>query len=213
MSERPILFSTEMVRAILDGRKTQTRRIVKWPVKCKLHAGRRRIIAERDAPKINECYMSSRGHPDESPQCPYGNQGDILWVKETWAEVDTDECPGCPSIAYRASHPDYCVSPWQSPLFMPRHASRITLKIIGIHVERVRDISGPDAFAEGVKCGAWDEDDWVDSDGYLTPIDERHEHAREEFADLWDSINGNKPGCSWTDNPWVWAITFKEVNQ
>lgn len=93
-------------------------------------------------------------------------------------------------------------------IHMPRWASRITLEVVSVRVERVQDISGEDAFAEGVPCSAWSHEDWIGSDAIPTSTLDRESYAIEEFAALWDSINA-KRGFGWEANPWVWAVEFK----
>lgn len=189
--ERPILFSGEMVRAILEGRKTQTRRIVKPALR-------------------NDTEM--RFFQDEQPTylCPYGKAGDLLWVRETWAEICYNEC-GCDGgecldhgFVYKADTPndkypgewpneflpEEVPCRWRPSIHMPRSASRILLEITDVRVERLQDISEEDAKAEGVE--------WMHS--LLEPT--------ESFSELWQSINGSE---SWANNPFVWAITFKRI--
>jgi hypothetical protein len=153
--ERGILFSAPMVRAILEGRKTQTRRVVKNQVR-------------RD------------GYT-----CPYGKPGDVLWVRETWCG---DRFNG---VGYRAT--DAQSGPWKPSIFMPRWASRITLEITDVQVERVHDINECDIVAEGIP---------FPTDRYVS-----YEELLAAFRDLWDSINGKT--YPWASNPWVWALTFK----
>ncbi len=190
MKERPILFSGDMVRAILDGRKTQTRRTVN---------------------------PSWRGAIVKSYCCPYGVPGDRLWVQEDWG-VGCRPCPingWVDGIEYRADeaycideHDDLPLNPvktpdgvdledfnsdgWSDAKTMPRWASRITLEITGVRVERVQDISEEDASTEGVE--------------WKNMCDWPHSKA---FKTLWDSIA--KPGVKWEDNPWVWVIEFRRV--
>jgi len=173
---KPILFSAEMVRAILSGQKTMTRRVMKpqpagnnrIPV-----PGKKRIVMNVEDVRIAEL-------------CPFGKIGQQLWVRETWMKCDTG------GYEYRA---DYCKEledgiKWNPSIFMPRDASRITLEITGVRVERLRDITDEDAIKEGVAhvVGRY-------------PV--------EDFAELWDSINAKKPERSWDDNPFVWVIEFK----
>lgn len=192
MKERPILFSGPMVRAILEGRKTQTRRIVNpqpFPWKMETHRG--------------ELFVLDGGW---RPFCkvPYGCPGDLLWVRETW------RCRGGreyeyqkhqPSILYRcdAEVVDYCTAVWRPSIFMPRWASRITLEIESVRVERLHDITEEDAKAEGVSesmsCGYLD-----NGTSSCSP--------RCKFKNLWQSINGKG---SWDLNPWVWMIQFKRL--
>lgn len=173
MKERPILFSGEMVRAILDGRKTQTRRVIK-------PQGEPYTIEDVDVLK-----------------CPYGIPGDRLWVRETFADLRGMGFGH--KWAYRADTPEGSESDririgygvrWKPSIHMPRWASRITLEITDIRVERVQDITYIDAKAEGVEY----------EKGYTDP--------REAFATLWNSINA-KRDYGWAMNPWVWIIEFK----
>lgn len=184
--ERPILFNDAMVRAILDGRKTQTRRIMKG--------------AALDWIRLPGGGFSSQFIADaENRLCPFGHPGDRLWVREAWQHIDGgavhDAAGGVmdshdPETIYRASRPNY-PGPWKASIHMPRWASRITLEITCVRVERLNDISGADAVAEGVRSRLPD-----------------NGIAVSEYRDLWESING--PG-SWNENPWVWVIEFKMV--
>lgn len=179
MRERPILFSAPMVRAILDGRKTQTRRAVKhtpllgYPDDWCHHVGKRDF---------------EHGVGDFRRFCAYGQPGDQLWVRETFA---TD---GEGFFAFRADGETYNDGlPWKPSIHMPRKASRIDLEITGIRVERLQEISYKDTIAEGPRpCG------WGNDDGGV----------QRNFARLWDEING--PG-SWDKNPWVWVIEFRRI--
>lgn len=204
--ERPILFSGEMVRAILEGRKTQTRRIVK-------HAGDdSRIYWNPVVVGGYGGWLNDHGRPRP---CPYGKPGDRLWVRETWAEVEgykdhTGRDPG--SIWYRAdgqcrfvgsdepyepgiAEAELRVDRWRPSIHMPRHASRILLEITDVKVERLNDISAEDAVAEGVEAFAKDHN----LTGYWTTA----------FARLWNSIHGDG---AWNVNPFVWAIAFRRIN-
>ena len=192
--ERPILFSAEMVCAILDGRKTQTRRVVKPQPR-----------DHGDQPPMPRWgYSTDRkssivvSYPPDvflPKHCPYGAPGDLLWVREAWADL-RGKGFGAP-FAYRANalthdgredadskrcRTDFGVK-WKPSIHMPREASRLTLRITEVRVERVQDISGEDSGAEGCQSG-----------------------TRYEFALLWDSINA-KRGFGWDANPWVWAPT------
>jgi hypothetical protein len=193
-----------MVRAILGGRKTQTRRVLK--------------------PQPSPQTVRDHGAwPDSFAQVygPYGVPGDRLWVRETWVSSYQN---GCWGTAFRAdmsfvqgkrAHPKGPhfhakeLGPhvrWRPSIFMPRWASRITLEITGVRVQRLQDISEEDAQAEGSEWyGVAD----------LRPDGELREGPsvayRAGFHDLWDSIN-EKRGFGWDANPWVWAITFKRVS-
>jgi len=181
IKERPILFSGPMVRAILDGRKTMTRRVIKYPAVTVEHD---RIIAGRFIDPKTGCVDGQF----DVIACPYGQPGDRLWVRETY-----NSCGGKPF--YRADgelHPDW---KWRPSIFMPRWASRITLEITAVRVERLKDITIEDAQAEGVTPLG------VEGDG---------RRWRAAFRELWDSLNA-KRGHGWGANPWVWVISFKRV--
>lgn len=188
--ERPILFSAPMVRAILDGSKTQTRRIVKnatgqfWN-----HTGYR--IVMRDGFTFWETHGGIPNKYGPAIPCPYGKPGDRLWVRETWQEVAWP--PTGPRFVYNADG-DASPDRWRPSIHMPRAVSRITLEVESVRVERLNDCSLDDALSEGVSdrdpsTGAW-------------------QNPKEQYADLWETING--PG-SWEANPWVWVVTFKRI--
>ena len=175
MNVKPILFSSEMVRALLEGRKTQTRRVVKY-----------RNYAEQDAPI----------YPHE---CPYGKPGDLLWVRETWGDPWHHAQP---RAFYRATdekevgwHPDF--DGWKPSIHMPRWASRLTLRITDVRVQRLQDVTRADCVVEGCTerntDGAW----------YGPEV---------SFAHLWDRINARR-GYGWNENPWVWCLSFEVIQQ
>lgn len=197
MRERPILFSGAMVRAILDGKKTQTRRIV------------------------------MRGSTMPS-SCPYGVPGDRLWVRETW-----HQCPHCDrTVAYRAGGwmippsgapddggdrsdrddrplgPKCAAHGWRPSIFLPRWASRISLRVTDVRVQRVRDISGIDIVHEGVVERAHD-----DPNLGRCPVSALDGKLYPDLTSLWragwNSINGKR--APWESNPWVWAVRFERV--
>ena len=197
MTERPIPFRDWEVRAILDGRKTQTRRVMK-PVKAK--KPKRWLI---DDAAVNGLV------------CPYGQPGDTLWVREAWrAPSQFDDWPPSriPPVLARQGVPGVevqyiadAVAPWASRYrhtrFMPRWASRITLRITDVRVERLQDITQKDAIAEGAPESHPDIDRISRRFGY-------QDFSRSWFAQTWENING--PGA-WESNPWVWAISFERV--
>lgn len=206
MKERPILFSAPMVRAILDGSKIQTRRVVKlWnPPELKTH-----IIPPDLAylPDFN-CYRST---------CPYGQIGDRLWVRENFYLTDDgdndraiyaadeqavrDHIENIRNIQGAHILPDTWAKPHlkQRPsIHMPRWASRITLEITDVRVERLQDISEADASAEGCPLPVEQRRLYVDRD----------DTALGWFRQLWKGINGPE---SWDANQWVWVIGFKRV--
>lgn len=211
--ERPILFSSEMVRAILDGRKTQTRRVIRyshlWAYGAFSHDDNRGYAELSAVPTFDPMYSVSK-------PCPYGQPGDLLWVRETFClwDATTDDYEGdlhrgklpVPNernihswkkrVQYRASTEcDDESYGWRPSIHMPRWASRITLQVTGVRVERVQDISEADAVAEGME---------------VVPIGTATWTNRQSFSILWDKINA-KRGHSWESNPWVWVIEFKQV--
>lgn len=207
---RPILFSALTVRAILDGRKTQTRRIVK-PMRdpdfgCQL-------ASCEIAGEVNGGTCRIR--------CPYGQPGTRLWVRESFSfwrknsDALYDE-PDYEAAWYRADADDYGLlgndefGPvyadqllWKPSIYMPRSASRITLEITKVRVERLNQISEADALAEGVRQPCAGKFKANESTAW------QWELASLAYADLWESING--PG-SWNINPWVWCISFRRID-
>jgi len=204
MKERPIIFSGPMVRAISKKRKTQTRRttgledVNKNPDLWELKSVRAlNYMAKKSAKGKFGAYFHSEQIEDRTlsvcPQiCLYGGPGDRLWVKETFASL-TERL-----IIYRADDKgDKAVDvKWRPSIHMPRWASRITLEIKNVRVERVRDISIDDIKAEGITMPAFDPDS-----------DDKYPDPWEVWADLWNSIYDER-GYGWTKNPWVWVIEF-----
>jgi hypothetical protein len=207
--ERPIIFSGEAVRAILDGKKSQTRRVMDQRLAY-------RFDLERDGSFIawGDEYGEWHEKPDEF--CPYGRIGYHLWVKETWMDFPEYETgpflPGKRPIkrydyAYKADkadpNPD---DKWFSSIFMPRRASRITLEITDIRVERLQDITEEDMRSEGIKI--YDEDaplrivSCAPSFDFLQP--------RNRFISQWNALN-SKRGFGWDANPWVWVVSFRRI--
>ncbi|MFN8996545.1 MAG: hypothetical protein ACK5X3_23175 [Pseudomonadota bacterium] len=191
MTERPILFSAEMVRAILDGRKTQTRRAIK-PVPTFNGGG-----ACHDADALQQDYVEPYWVFPET--CKYGAPGDLLWVREAHAfSANPDLRPW-----YRLDHPEARSSgprvdvKWRPSIHMPRWASRITLRITDVRVERLQDVSRQDCVAEGCAGGHGSIPGYPYS---ATP--------REHFHHLWNTING---AGAWDANPWVWVLSFERV--
>lgn len=190
MKERPILFSAPMVRALLDGSKTQTRRIVKDTGFYAIEGHHGTETAERERSAL-------------ATRCRFGMPGDRLWVREAWRTVAEADCmpPRDLNAAHRlwmeadAPHqPGF--GKLRPSMFMPRWASRINLEITGVRVERLNDISEHDALNEGVT--------------FLNPVKpgRANRMAREAFADLWQSING---AGAWDANPWVWVVEFRRL--
>jgi hypothetical protein len=174
VSDKPILFSGEMVKAILEGRKTQTRRIVKFNNQLQ--------------PNDHNVWLSSNGWQDcDFPiKCPYGEVGNRLWVRETWATLiplfegaDYSLDERREAIIYRANG---------QPELEGEEADRITLEVTGVKVKRLQDISEADTKAEGFELGS--------------------EYWYDNFKKTWVAING---AGSWGSNPWVWVVEFKRV--
>lgn len=185
---KPILFSAEMVRAILDGRKSQTRRVIKEKEQdsfCQTETG-----IEWWTGFFGWQPVDLSSPPRKSLKCPYGEPGDELWVRESIYNCGD-------SIAYCADDSVLPMSnwPWKKDklpsIFMPFGASRITLIVKSVRVERIQDISEADVYAEGISSGLID----VYGGGYT-------------FRAAWDRINA-KRGFSWDANPWVFAIEFE----
>lgn len=221
--EKPILMSGPMVRAILEGRKTQTRRVVKWPRAAQL-CGRSPLPDDErtfaDGQSDNQYLHCAYGGGDLGKDvislresCPQGQPGDTLWVKEKYAlrlDVDWREYPekaaqyclykGTGDPADELNFHQY--GPWRSGRFMPRCVCRLFLRIKTVRVERLQEISGDDAAAEGVM--------WKHDHAQDMPQGNRDNWNRVAFMQLWDSINA-KCGYSWASNPWVWVIEFENA--
>jgi hypothetical protein len=216
--EKPIIFSTEMVRAILDGRKTMTRRICKdiagydfkWGLDKEPYIGNYKIFAKTESGKWdwvtleNQWLYDLQTAVDDNRthllKCPYGQPGDRLWVRETWA----DNIPGCPNgITYKADHidpkGDGPANPikWKPSIHMPKAAARIWLEVTNVRGERLREITEEDAIAEGIRIG-------IGGMPYFS--------CREAFAALWNSLNA-KRGYGWEQNPWAWVVEFRRVER
>jgi len=201
MTYRPILFSAHMVRAILSGAKTQTRRVAKKPVRhpdlgCLCTPGA--LVMENEPRHVIE------------RACPYGQPRDRLWVRETFAKID-GQTQSWIETDYRATytHGDRLGDTlgikkrWTPAIHMPRAASRITLEVTGVRVERLQAISDADAVAEGIVQ--------LSDGGFGLPDGSHYHHTdpRQSYFSLWEAING--PGSVEAD-PWLWVIEFKKVN-
>jgi hypothetical protein len=208
MEERPIIFSGPMIRALLAGMKTQTRRVIKFP-SAPNHLGTWEpatlgepgvyldVLHTRPAPVV-ACMTHTR--TGRAITCPYGSPGDSLWVREKFAHLpDEYEWAVSNSVPARKGGLWYAAdnvvagSPWRPSIHMPRWASRITLELLSVRPERLQEISEADAFAEGVTA-----EDSVP----LGP-------AVSAYAALWDSINGKRH--PWESNPFVWRLEFRRV--
>lgn len=209
MKERPILFSAPMVAAILENHKFQTRRVVKPQPEVSEQGNLcgewlRRPLNGLILPKLQDIKI----------HCPYGQFGDHLWVRETF-DLGSDMA-GKPILATEpgmgkllAMHPEvpegsdrWCLEWKKKPsIFMPRWASRITLEISGVRIERLQDISQEDAYAEG--CSDRDRPDLPYISGFGGA------RIVNTYAALWESINGEK--YPWMQNPFVWVISFRRI--
>lgn len=222
MKERPILFSGAMVRAILDGSKTQTRRVIKnnpiepHPVEKAAH------YHTGDPSQGYAWYWRDRGCWNSSKPffCPYGHAGDRLWVRETHRLIDYSvTAPGCYPVhddwqaIYKADNLSEFIAAgrWRPSIHMPRWASRIALEITGVRIERLQEISEEDALAEGIEkssdpsLSSWP---FLGANHLIKGTPKPHATAGQAFLDVWGSIYGAMSGI---DNPWVWVIEFKRV--
>lgn len=207
MKERPILFSGPMVRALLAGTKTQTRRICKPAMAHNLS----HVVEVPDPQERGQIYNGTTFGDEEGSihfTSPYGGVRDRLWVREShwWFKDECDHETGYYPPALTADDVEYRADGeskrhgWRPSIHMPRWASRILLEITGVRVERLSSISETDALAEGSFTWAREQD---------TPVRDLDE-ARLVYHQLWEEING--PG-SWDATPWVWVVEFKRVQQ
>lgn len=195
VKESPILFSAPMVRAILEGRKTVTRREVK-----------KQAALDCLAAGFEPAFLTLPGNAD---LCPYGKPGDRLWVRETWARVGNCD-PGY--LTFGATYPDClpqelenipaaCEVRWKPSIHMFRRDSRILLEITDVRVERLQDITPDQCIAEGVDAAMCRQ--------FLETAPSRHTLKEAEihgFSGQWNSVGGD-----WQANPWVWVVEFKPV--
>lgn len=219
MKERPILFSAEMVRAILEGRKTQTRRVIKlpkdrgvWEPSTVGGGGTFRIGKSGQKIPVPEMACIWNTTTGKTLISPYGQPGSRLWVRECFrpALSDSHEC-----FSYKADYKYQCGKAmpegpkgflkWKPSIHMPRRASRITLEITGIHVERLNEISEGDCWDEGLEA-------WLANDKNLPKYEDgtpgKYISEKHAFRALWESVNGPE---SWAANPFVWVIEFRRI--
>lgn len=210
MKEHPILFSGPMVRAILAGQKTQTRRIIApqpyfrdrinlsapgWCWESPAHLG----------PKLGGWPDPGEFGRELAGHCPYGQPNDRLWVRETWQTYTTPEDRDLSQIVYAADHDSRRPMgvedewSWRPSIFLPRWACRLTLEITEVRVQRLQEITNDEAFQEGIR-------EAEGPDGFPLKA-QRMALALHAFAHLWDSINAKR--APWESNPWVWALTFR----
>lgn len=207
MRERPILFSAPMVRAILDGSKTQTRRMVKPQPSDSAHT------AGGDGTPMQSWWETGK----DINWCPYGRPCDRLWVRETWGLHDQgfDTAEESTFPIYRADSFPPAPKRWRPSIHMPRALSRITLEVTGVRVERLQRISEADAIAEGVQRirigDGYDDMYSATARSWADAIEQRpdvQDTAGAAYRELWESINGLG---SWLANPWVWVVEFKRL--
>lgn len=224
MKESPVLFKSEMINAIIAGTKTQTRRVITKP---------NEVVFSKQLYPVQNVPDHLMNAWDIWLKCPYGQVGNNLWVRETWAQLCNHPDLGCEyegffcdseckyfQIEYRADtnnpypgewpkeeakgNPD--APKWKPSIHMPKKYCRLWLKVLSVKVERVQEISVDDIMAEGVE------------DGYFAPIgipEEEHKKLADHimiqrWIELWDSIN-KKRGYGWDANPWVWVIEFEKL--
>lgn len=194
---KPILFSTPMVQAIMDGRKTMTRRVIK-DVPSEYDFTGRVIATNEDNRRLKGCLSFGFDNAPDIYISPLYEPGDVLWVRETWQTVPSESGDGY-AYVYKASDngQDWQNNTegwtWRPSIFMPKKATRIFLKVKGVWAERVQEISREDVIGEGFRINS----PAIFSKGY-----------KGAFQLLWDSLNA-KRGYGWDSNPWVWVISFE----
>ncbi len=211
MADRPILFSPPMVRALLDGRKTQTRRIVKPQPQPNYGKGLSSVVPYHTTQGKWTWVLEVTGHGDgtSGEYCPYGKPGDLLWVRETWALASraTDIAKIYYKAHEQASHTEFheyvpvekignyqpTWPKYKPSIHMPRWASRITIELTKVDVEKLQDINERDAKKEGAD-----------------PVSTFEKEFYHGFRMVWQKINGVE---SWNTNPWVWVLEFKVHQQ
>ena len=219
---KAILFNTEMVRAILDGRKTCTRRVIELP-------------ENMDGVPVGKCGDSSNPlgfmYPGGIKRPPY-QPGDILYVRETWEHFECCCCEGdehgncyrepqqsalnksCGCYMYRATDEIYGDARWHPSIRMPKEAARIWLKVTDVRVERLQDITPKGAESEGVGNLFYDDIGYGEKN-YGTEVDTEYGIAKEQFAWLWESTikKSDLDRYGWDANPWVWVIEFERCEK
>jgi len=213
MSEKGILFSGKMVRAILDGRKSMTRRVIKpQPVGSECFG----ICTDStDTKNIGKVGFGEDEQAMQYIKQPF-KSGDTLYVKETWARGTNPQNPSS-YFCYRADMDENAqtIQKWNTSLFMPKEAARIYLRVTDVSVEKLQDISVQDALDEGIR---------VHANGCIDGLafgcyngDECHYNRCtrliEYFRKLWDKLSGKRKNCTWSDNPYVWVIEFERIEE
>jgi hypothetical protein len=213
VAERPILFSGPLVRAILDGRKTETRRLMK-------PQPQRRGPVEAWSCSEVKGYIRMDEREILAAHCPIAHNGDTLWIRERWRPLWADHHGTSAKVRYAADGAERLIAPLDRPhvvstairskageardwpsIHMPRWASRITLRVTEVCAERLQRINCDGARAEGVVS--------VIGSAFAEHVRNPDEHDVATFAGLWDSIYGKSEGSAWSDNPWVWVVKFE----
>jgi hypothetical protein len=232
-NEKPILFSTEMVKAILEGRKTMTRRVMKPQPMFE-----DKLMTESEGRPVMIYHSEKTGkYSCKGPASPYGMKGDVLWVRETFVSTYTVDANDNEQFLFKANDGDReyyeftshkenpRIYAWKPSIHMPKRAARIWLEITNIRAERLNDITDEDAAAEGIEFQEFEWGIMAFPDGTIDHglvglktksfkdyMVENHWHmgsARKSFETLWQFINGTE---SWNANPWVWVISFKVLS-
>lgn len=208
MKQRPILFSTPMVQAILEGRKTMTRRVVKPQPVDMMYEDENELVGLSEGKSAVMC-----AGLQQVIQCPYGKPGDILWVRETWGNYGVKYGYYIYKTITAALNEEFVKTRlyqgrWKPSIHMPKEACRLYLRITDVRIERLQDISEADAIAEGIE---------TDNKGHYKCYEKNVGLSEFEletpfwsFSSLWTSINGSE---SWESNPWVWVIEFKRIEK
>ena len=197
---KPILFSTPMVQAILAGQKTMTRRVIRNEVVDRFILGDDGRLLGSYREGMAEAYPTI----DDAPY----QEGDVLWVRETWNEVFKPDGKKHAHFIYKQEDPQ--IKHWRPSIFMPKSAARIFLRVIDVRAERLQDITVEDVIVEGLQC---------DND-VNNPDPQTHEsilnwnllYAQFVFQQLWDHLNAAR-GYGWDKNPWVWVYEFERITR
>lgn len=217
MAIKPILFNTEMVRAILDGRKRCTRRLVK-PQPNEKHTYQLGFVTDSTEKKEVGCFgfgIDEYGGSIQYAKPPYGYApGDILYVRETWLDYAGRTMYRADCDKYRLESLKLAEFSWKPSIHMPKEAARIWLKVTDVRVERLQDITPKDAENEGVG-NLFYEDIGYNEKNYGTEVDPEYGIAKEQFAWLWESTikKSDLDRYGWDANPWVWVIEFERCEK
>lgn len=227
VSIKPIIFSGEMVRALLEGRKTQTRRYAHAATERAPHnatwapdSGFKRTRRVGRVWSLHSPYLIGSRLLHGTARCPY-KPGDLLWVRETWRGIVQINAPWeqyeeavaryvpdrrfCKGVEFKASHVDND-EPWQPSIHMPRWASRLTLRVTNVRAERLQDISEDDARAEGAHHSDGNPDEFGVCRRLVV-------QAKDEFRHIWEALYHKDSPKAWHRNPWVWVYEFEVIRK